>query len=316
MRTLYPEIEPIAVYKLDVEPPHTIYVEECGNKEGIPLVFFHGGPGSGCKPYHRQFFDPRHYRMVLFDQRGAGRSTPRGEVVANTTQALLDDIELIRAELNIDRWLLFGGSWGATLALRYALAHPERVSGLILRGLFLASGRDFDWLFTDGGVSRIFPDYWEDFLRPIAEHERDNLVTAYYRRIHTQDKKSRIEAARAWSAWLGRVVYYLLPAEDQDQEEDLEKMLAEASIETHYAYNRYFLEQDYILSNAHRLPKVPTMIIHGRRDLTCTLDSSWALHKALPNASMVIVPDVGHLAGEPAMIDALLSATDEFCERL
>ena len=316
MNTLYPEIEPQAVYHLAVEHPHEIYVEECGAKDGIPVVFLHGGPGAGCKPYHRQFFDPGRYRIVLFDQRGAGRSTPLGELAANHTQSLIEDVERIRAHLGIEQWLVFGGSWGAALALLYAEMYPETVLGLILRGAFLATQREIDWFFRSG-VNRIFPDHWTEFTQLIPEDESDDLLGAYYRRILSDDERTRLAAAQAWSTWTDAVVTYTLPSEQKSSKADeQQKILKKVAIECHYAHHRFFLRHNQILNDIDRLPQVPVSIIHGRRDLTCTLESSWRLSKGIHGAKLVILPDSGHLANEPATIDALVSTTDQFATDL
>ncbi len=316
MRALYPELEPYATHQLAVAPPHVIYVEECGQKDGIPVVFLHGGPGSSCKPSHRQFFDPARYRIILFDQRGCGRSTPRGELSGNTTQALIADMERIRDQLSIDKWVLFGGSWGATLALLYAETHPDRVHGLILRGTFLARDQDLDW-FLNSGPNRIFPDAWEAFVDLIPDAERSDLVQAYYRRLVSDDSALQLTAAKAWSAWARRVVTYTLPDPDNPSEsKNTDQVVDETRIECHYAAHHYFLEPDQLLRDADKIPRVPIILIHGRRDLTCTLDSSWLLHRRLADAKLVILPDSGHLAGEPAMIDALVTATDALAKQL
>jgi len=302
---------------LQTDSMHAVYVEECGNARGIAVVFMHGGPGSGCKPYHRQFFDPARYRIVLFDQRGCGRSTPQGETRENTTSHLIADMEAIRERLQIDRWVLFGGSWGATLALLYAQACPDRVLGKILRGTFLARQRDLDWFFTRG-VNAIFPDYWEDTLAALGAGEVSDIIEAAYERVHRGDADTARATAKAWSAWTGRIATYLL-AEGAAQEasaQEEERRLNEVRVETHYARHRYFLKDDQILRAADRLPIVPTCIVHGRRDLTCTLESSWTLHRALPGSRLTILREAGHLASEPQMIDALVTATDRFAEML
>jgi len=309
VRELYPATEPYRVHALAVEGPHVLHVEEAGDPHGLPVVFLHGGPGSGSRPYHRQFFDPGRYRIVVFDQRGAGRSRPAGCTDANDTQRLIADMEQIRESLGIDRWLVFGGSWGATLGLLYAQAYPDRVLGLILRGTFLASQRDLDWFFKDG-VRHIFPDAWEELVAPISLPERRDLIGAYHRRVNSEHRRERLEAARAWSQWTGRVVTYTLPVDATGSLADDEKLLHEAAIELHYALNRYFLQPEQILDDAGKLPAVPVTIVHGRRDLTCTLEAAWRLHRVLPAAKLVIVAQGGHLASEPAMIDALVSETD------
>ena len=314
MRELYPEIGASQSYQLKVDQVHTIYVEEAGNPRGIPVIFLHGGPGSGCNENHRRYFNPKKYRVVLFDQRGCHRSKPAGETTNNSTSELLQDIERIREHLGIEKWLVFGGSWGATLGLLYAQAHPSRVLAMILRGTFLARQKDLDW-FARQGASMIFPDYWRDFTEIIPAPERDNLVSAYHLRVHGADRKTREATALAWSKWAGRIVTYLLPGAEYTPG-DVNKTVHEVLIETHYAKHRYFIAENQILDNADQLPAVPTRIIHGRRDLTCTLDASWSLHQALPDSELVIVNEGGHLAGEPVMVDALVTATDEMVKRL
>lgn len=314
MKTLYPEIEPFNRDELAVDSRHTVYMEECGNPEGIPVLFLHGGPGSGSNENHRRYFNPEKYRVVLFDQRGCNRSGPRGETRNNTTQDLLSDIEVIRERLAIDRWLIFGGSWGSTLGLLYAQSHPDRVRGLILRGSFLARQEDLDW-FVQSGANRFFPDAWEDFIQFLPEQERADPVSAYHRRVHGNDRNEQVAAARSWALWAGKVVTWTLPAYDPG-EEDTERMIHEVAIETHYAGNRYFIEENRILDNMNRIPDVPVRLIHGRRDILCPLTSSWQLHRALPQSSLEIVREGGHLAGETPMVDALVSATDAMAEQL
>ena len=309
MRELYPEIEANASYRLKVDQVHALYAEETGNPQGIPVIFLHGGPGSGCNENHRRYFNPKKYRVVLFDQRGCHRSTPAGETENNSTQDLLQDIERIREHLGIDRWMVFGGSWGATLGLLYAQSHPSRVLALVLRGTFLARQTDLDW-FGRHGASMVFPDYWREFTEIIPADERHDLVSAYHARVHGADRKLRQAAALAWSKWAGRIVTYLLPGAEYEPG-DVDKTVCEVLIETHYAMHRYFIPENRILDNVDHLPAVPTRIIHGRRDLTCTLDASWSLHQALPESELVVVKEGGHLAGEPVMVDALVTATDE-----
>ena len=314
MRELYPEIVASQSYRLKVDQVHTIYVEEAGNRKGIPVIFLHGGPGSGCNENHRRYFNPKKYRVVLFDQRGCHRSKPAGETNNNSTPELLQDIERIREHLGIDKWLVFGGSWGATLGLLYAQSHPSRVSALILRGAFLARKKDLDW-FGKSGASMIFPDYWKEFTEIITAPEKDDLISAYHARVHGADRKIREAAALAWSKWAGRIVTYLLPGVEYTPG-NVDKTVHEVLIETHYAKHRYFIAENQILDNAAQLPSVPIRIIHGRRDLTCTLDASWSLHQALPDSELVIVKEGGHLGGESVMVDALVTATDEMAKRL
>lgn len=314
MRELYPEIDAWDSFYLEADERHSLYVEQAGNPAGLPVVFLHGGPGSGCSERHRRYFDPRKYRVALFDQRGCHRSRPAGETAGNSTGELIADIERIRARLGVSRWLVFGGSWGATLGLLYAQSHPSRVLALVLRGAFLARQKDLDW-FGKQGASMVFPDYWQDFIETIPEPERDDLISAYHARVHGADRKIRESAAIAWSKWAGRLVTYLLPGADY-MPGDVDKTVCEVLIETHYAKHRYFIAENGILDNAAQLPSVPTRIIHGRRDLTCTLDASWSLHHALPGSELVVVREGGHLAGEPVMVDALVTATDEMAGRL
>jgi len=308
MRSLYPPIAPRNVYRLPVDGGHTLYVEDCGRADGIPIVFLHGGPGSGCKAYHRQFFNPDVFRIVLFDQRGAGRSTPRGATEGNDSRALVADLEFIRERLGIERWALFGGSWGVALALLYAQAHPQRVTGMVLRGAFLARARDVDWFFGDG-VRRIFPQEWERLTGTLQLGAGDDLAGWCNARLREGDAGERERIARAWAEWSGAIVTFSLAA-PEPQPADVARMIAETRIEAHYASNGYFLDENELLARAHRLPPVPVTIIHGRRDLTCPVESAWALHRAIPGSTLHILREAGHLASEPAMIDALVRATE------
>lgn len=324
MKTLYPEITDPVVHQLKAGEIHQLYVEECGNPSGIPIIFLHGGPGSGCQPYHRQFFDPEKYRIILFDQRGCGRSQPHGCLQENTTQDLIADMETIRTTLNIDKWVLFGGSWGVTLALLYAETYPDQVSGIILRGAFLASRRDLEWFFGDG-VGRIFPDEWEKFsaLLNDADTTAKETIEHYHELINSVYDDDRIRTANAWSRWTGKIVTWTLPqgeikkenketnSDPESNNKDPEKLVREVGLEIHYAINQYFLDNDQLIKNSDQLPNVPVKIIHGRRDLTCPVESSWRLHKAIPHSTLTLLPESGHLASEPAMIDALVTATDE-----
>lgn len=315
MYKLYPEIKPYAAHRLAVDKPHQLYIEECGNPDGLPVVFVHGGPGAGCEPYHRRFFDPNVYRIVLFDQRGCGRSTPHAELTGNTTQALVADMEVIRQHLKIDKWVVFGGSWGSTLGLVYAQTHPEAVLGLVLRGIFLCSRREIHWFYQDG-ASRIFPDYWEDFLRPIPEAERGNLVEAYYKRLVGDDEVARMAAAKAWSLWEGRAATLQLSKSVVDHFARPSTALSLARIECHYFMHDSFLEADQILSNAHRLADIPAIIVHGRYDIVCPAENAWALHRAWPQATLNLIAEAGHSASEPGITDALIKATMTLSHRL
>ncbi len=315
MRTLYPRIQPYNTFRLPVEPPHELYVEECGNPRGLPVLFVHGGPGAGCEDYHRQFFDPSIYRIVLFDQRGAGRSTPHAELAGNTTPALVADMEAIREHLGIDRWILFGGSWGSTLSLVYAEMHPERVLGLILRGIFLCREREIRWFYQEG-ASRIFPDAWEQFLEPIPPEERGDLVAAYYKRLTGEDEIARLHAARAWSLWEGRTSTLVPRRSVLEFFGSTHTALALARIECHYFVNHIFLEENYILNHVRRLADIPGIIVQGRYDIVCPMESAWELHRAWPLSELEIVPEAGHAATEPGIVDALVKATQAMVRRI
>ena len=315
MRTLYPETHPYVSHSLAVEPPHVLHIEECGNPNGVPVLFVHGGPGSGCEDYHRRFFDPDVYRIILFDQRGCGRSTPHAELSGNTTDALVEDMEAIREHLGIDRWLLFGGSWGSTLGLVYAETHPERVLGMVLRGIFLCRPDEIQW-FYQRGANRLLPDHWQDFAAVIPEAERDDMVAAYYRRLTGDNEVERMAAAEAWSLWEGRAAT-LLPSEAVEGHYGNPYVaLALARIECHYFQHDTFLEPDQILRDAGRLKGIPGVLVHGRYDLICPLENAWQLHRAWPDSELEVIQEAGHSASEPGMIDALVRATDRFGEVL
>jgi proline iminopeptidase len=315
MLTLYPDIKPYVQHSLAVDPQHVLHVEECGNPQGLPALFVHGGPGAGCEQYHRRFFDPNVYRIILFDQRGCGRSVPHAELAGNNTQALVSDMERIRDHLGIERWVLFGGSWGSTLALVYAETHPERVLGLILRGIFLCRPREIRWFYQEG-ANRIFPDYWQDFLRPIPEKERDDLLHAYYRVLTGADEIARMAAAKAWSLWEGRTLTLLENRSVVDHFSDPRTALSLARIECHYFVQDSFLAPNQILRDAHRLHTIPGVIVHGRYDIVCPLESAWDLHKAWPQAEFKIIPNAGHAASEKGITDALMRAAEDMAQRL
>ena len=315
MLTLYPEIKPTATHALSVGGIHTLYVEESGAVDGIPVLFVHGGPGSGCDPKNRCFFDPERYRIVLFDQRGAGRSTPHAELSDNSTDALIADMEAIRELLGIDRWLLFGGSWGSTLSLLYAQQHPERVMGMVLRGIFLGRKRDIDWLYQEG-ASRIFPDYWDDYLRPVAPHRRNALVAAYYELLTGDNELARMGAAKAWSGWEARCATLRPNLEVYEHLVDPHVALAMARIECHYFINDCFIAENQILENVATLEGIPGIIVHGRYDVVCTLDNAFELHRRWPESELHIVRDAGHVASEPGITDALVRATRRMADRL
>lgn len=315
MRRLYPEIKANRSFHLAVDPPHELYVEECGNPRGLPVLFLHGGPGAGCEPWHRSFFNPEFYRIVLFDQRGAGRSRPHASLDNNTTQALVADIERIRRELGIERWVVFGGSWGSTLGLVYAETHPERVLAMVVRGVFLCRPHEIRWFYQEG-ASRIFPDHWQDFLAPIPAGERGDLVRAYHKRLTGRDDIARMQAAKAWSVWEGRCA--TLKPNDTVREYfgGTHVALALARIECHYFLHDSYLAPDQILRDAGRLRGIPSSIVHGRYDIVCPVENAFELHRAWPDSELVIVADAGHAAGEHGITDALVKATDNVARRL
>lgn len=305
---LYPPLEPYASEWLAVDG-HEIYLEQSGHPAGIPAVFLHGGPGAGCDPIHRRFFDPTRYRIILFDQRGAGRSRPHAELTHNTTWHLVADLELIRQRLGIERWLVFGGSWGSTLALAYAQTHPERVMALVLRGVFLCRPAEIAWFYQEG-ASWIFPDFWRDFLAPIPPEERGDLIGAYHRRLTGDNEIARLATAKAWSVWEGRTSTLLTNPAVQNHFAGAHFALALARIECHYFVNQSFLAPDQLLRDAHRLHGIPGIIVQGRYDLICPMRSAWELHQAWPDSELVVVPDAGHSAFEPGITAALVAATD------
>ncbi len=309
MQPLYPEIKPYAHHELAVDSRHTLYIEECGDPDGLPVLFIHGGPGAGCSVNDRRFFDPEKFRIILFDQRGCGRSTPHADLHDNTTQDLIADIEKIRELLGVEKWLLFGGSWGATLSLLYTQSHPERVSGLILRGTFLCRDSDLHW-FYQHGADLIFPDYWQDFVKPIPEDERNNLIAAYYKRLTGDNELAKMAAAKAWSLWEGQCATLRPSHEVVGTFSDTHLALSLACIETHYFINKGFIEPNQILNNAAALEGIPGIIIHGRYDVVCPLDNSYQLYNAWPDAELHIVRGAGHSSREPSIVDALIKATN------
>jgi proline iminopeptidase len=309
---LFPEIEPYRTFRLKVSEIHDLYVEEVGNPDGIPAVFLHGGPGGGIAPDHRRLFDPEKYRIILFDQRGSGQSTPHACLDENTTWDLVADIENIRQHLSIEKWLVFGGSWGSTLGLAYAETHPEAVSGLVLRGIFLCRPEEIRWFYQEG-CSWIYPDLWEEFLRPVPESERHDMVKSYYRLLTSPDERVRLEAAKAWSIWEGSTCRLVPDRKTISSFEEDEKALAMARIECHYFVNNsFFTEEDQLLKNVHRIRHIPTWIVHGRYDVVCPSKNAWDLHRAFPEAKLHIIPDAGHAFNEPGILTSLLEATECF----
>lgn len=307
----YPPIEPYRTQRLKVSALHEIYVEESGNPQGKPVVFVHGGPGGGCEAWHRQFFDPKRYRIVLFDQRGCGRSTPYAELRENSTWDLVADMELIRTTLGIDAWVVFGGSWGSTLALAYAETHPQHTLGLILRGIFLVRDEEIRWFYQEG-CNWIYPDAWEHYIAPIPVAERGDLVTAYYRRLTSERAEVRREAAKSWSIWEG-ATSKLIPSTDMIARyggDDFAE--AFARIECHYFVNHGFLRPNQLLDDAHRLKQIPGVIVQGRYDVVCPMKSAWDLHRAWPEADLQVVSDAGHAASENGTLSRLIDAADRF----
>jgi proline iminopeptidase len=309
---LYPPSVPFRKGRLKVSEIHELHFEEYGNPEGKPVVFLHGGPGGGCDPKMARFFDPRRYRVVLFDQRGCGKSTPYASLDENTTWHLVADIEHLREHLGIAKWQVFGGSWGSTLALAYAETHVERVTELVLRGIFLLRKEELEW-FYQRGTSFLFPDAWEPYLAHIPEAERGDLMAAYYRRLTSDDPAVRLAAAKVWSGWEGATSKLLPDEEFSGHYEEDEFALAFARIEAHYFVNRGFLEtDDQLLRDVPKIRQVPGVIVQGRYDVVCPIHSAWALHRAWPEAEFIVSPDAGHSAFEPANSRALVAATDRF----
>ncbi|HEU4670898.1 MAG TPA: prolyl aminopeptidase [Dyella sp.] len=311
-RSLYPEIEPYDSGFLQVSDLHTLYYEQSGNPNGKPVVFLHGGPGGGVNPKCRRFFDPARYRIVLFDQRGCGRSTPHAELTDNTTWHLVADIERLREKLGIDRWQVFGGSWGSTLALAYAESHPGRVTELVLRGIFMLRRWELEW-FYQKGADALYPDAWETYLSAIPEAERGDLMSAYHRRLTGDDAAARVAAARAWSVWEGATSFLWQDKGHIEASGEDEFALAFARIECHYfVHGGFFEHDDQLLRHVDRIRGIPAVIVQGRYDVVCPLRSAWDLHRAWPEADLRIVQDAGHSAFEPGILHELVEATDRF----
>ncbi|MDX6711552.1 MAG: proline iminopeptidase [Blastocatellia bacterium] len=312
MRTLYPSIEPYEEGMLSVSEIHTIHYEQVGNPNGKPVVFLHGGPGGGIIPDYRRYFDPMAYRIVLFDQRGSGKSTPHACLEENTTWHLVEDIERLRNHLGIESWQVFGGSWGSTLSLAYAITHPDRVRQLVLRGIFLCRPKEIKWFYQDG-ASWIFPDVWEQFVNVIPGPERGDMVTAYHRRLTSEDPEVRLQAARAWSIWEGSTSKLFQDEHLIEEFSDAEFATAFARIECHYfMHNAFFETENFLIENVGRIRHIPAVIVQGRYDVVCPITSAWELHRAWPEADLEIISDAGHSASEPGTINALVLATDKF----
>jgi proline iminopeptidase len=313
MKTLYPEIIPYHTFFLETGSKHAVYVEQSGNPEGFPVIFLHGGPCSGSKPDHRRFFNPEHYRIILFDQRGCGLSLPFGELENNTTQDLIDDMERIRQQLQVEQWLVFGGSWGGALALLYAQQHQSRVSGLIIRGVFLARQQDLDW-FIKYGAGRIYPEQWQRLLESVPEQGRQNLVQALCETLWCEDEEAKRRVVKEWMAWGGQVALGNDYQPGAENDPVTERMIQQVQMELHYAKSNYFIAENRILENCAPLSDIPTIIIHGRQDLVCPIEAGMKLHQALPHAEYIILANAGHVAQGEEMIDALVNATDKFAE--
>ena len=309
---LYPEIQPYKTGFLDTNDGHLVYCELCGNPQGKPVVFLHGGPGAGCNDNHRRLFNPEKYHIMLFDQRGCGRSLPYASLENNTTWHLVADMERLRQEvLRTDKMMVFGGSWGSTLALAYAQRHPQHVSELILRGIFTCRPQEIRWFYQEG-ASYIYPDYWEDYIRPIPEQERHDLLSAFHRRLTSEDKQEQLQAAQAWGLWEGRAIT-LLPDEETSQHFSADEfVVAFARIENHYFMNQGFFEENQLIRDVDKIRHIPTIIVQGRYDMCTPMQTAWELHKAFPEAQFQLIPDAGHAFNEPGILAALIKATDSF----
>ncbi len=310
MNVLYPSIAPFKSFHLKVTQGHSIYVEQSGNVNGVPVIFLHGGPCSGTRPSHRQFFNPDFFHIILFDQRGCGQSKPFGKIAGNTTADLIADMEAIRRHLEIDSWVLFGGSWGAALALLYAQQYQQRVDALVLRGVFLARRQDMDWFLAEG-ANKIYPELFEDLVSALPEHAVKERVDRLYKTVFGADEKAAIKAAQAWEAWGSQLALGADYSAD-DEDVDAEKLLAQVKMELHYAKNHYFIEDNQILNQCATLTDIAAVIIHGRQDLVCPLEAGWSLARALPQANFKVLPTAGHIAQGEAMVDALVTAMDDF----
>lgn len=317
LKTFYPEIKENFSKKLKVDDIHKIYYEESGNPNGVPVVFLHGGPGCGTSPTCRRYFDPSFYRIIVFDQRGSGQSTPHACLQDNDTWHIIEDMENIREELKIDKWLVFGGSWGSTLALCYAIKHPQRVLGLVLRGIFLGRREDIEWIYEVGGASNIQPEAFEKYISIIPEAERKDIISAYYKRLTSDDKVIREQAAKEWSMWEGSLVTLLPDPNLENSFGEINYAISMATIECHFWMNHMFWDDDnFILNNAHIIADIPTIIVHGRYDIDCRVIGAYELSKKLNHCELNIVADAGHSSGEPGIVDGLIRATDKFKEIL
>ncbi|WP_444995596.1 prolyl aminopeptidase [Aliikangiella sp. IMCC44359] len=315
MRKLYPDIKPNQKYNIDVGDGHTLYVEESGSTDGIPLIYLHGGPGAGCDAVYRRYCDPEKYRIILFDQRGCGRSEPHASIENNTTQDLVADLEVIREHLDIQQWVLMGGSWGTTLALVYAQTHPKKVLGIILRGVFLGRAKDIDWLYSDG-TRKVFPDYWQDFISAIPNNERDHLIRAFYERLTGEDEIARMAAAKAWACWEGKAATLEPNSTVLEHFSAPHIALSMARISAHYFMNNCFLEENQLINNVQQLKGIPGIIVHGRYDMICPVENAWTLQKEWDGCELHIIRDAGHSTMEAGIIDGLVRATREMHQEL
>jgi len=313
MMILYPDIKPYREQRFDTGSHHVLHVEESGNKEGIPVLFLHGGPGSACEPFHRRFFDPEKYRIILFDQRGCGRSTPHANIENNTTQDLIEDMERIRKELEIESWVLFGGSWGTTLSLLYTQQYPANVSAMILRGVFLARQQDLDWIYKDG-ANRIFPDAWHEFTKNIAPDEQGDLLQAYKKLLSGNNELARMAAAKSWSAWEGHCATLRPNITVMDHFAEPHTALSMARMEVHYFSNKAFIDENQILDNMQGIAEIPGIIVHGRYDMVCPLENATSLHHHWAASELQIIRDAGHASSEAGIVDALVRATDSIAK--
>ena len=309
---LFPNIEPFNTFYLPVSDLHTIYIEESGNKNGKPVIFLHGGPGGGVDPKYRRYFNPDKWRIIMFDQRGCGKSTPFAELKENTTWDLVDDIEKIRNHLSIDRWVIYGGSWGSTLSLAYSQTYPDSCKALILRGIFLVRKKEIHWFYQEG-ASKIFPDDWQSFIAPIPIEKRDNLLEAYYNLLIGKDSSKKIEAAKAWSTWEGSTVRLIQDKDFIGDFSDEKFAEAFARIESHYFMNNaWFNSDNHLIENVDKIRHIPAVIIHGRYDVICPVENAWELHQAWPESELHIIPDAGHSIFEEGIKDKILEYTEKF----
>ena len=312
---LFPAIQPDKTWHFPVSETHTLYIEESGNPEGVPVIFLHGGPGGNCEPGHRRFFNPEEYRIILFDQRGCGKSKPHASLEENTTWDLVEDLEKIRKYLEIESWVVFGGSWGSTLALIYAQTCPERVKGLILRGIFLSRDEDIRWLFQ-GGAARLFPEAWQHYLEPIPKDEREDMIAAYHKRLTSHNEIVRMGAAKAWSIWEGTTATLMPDKNVVDHFSDPHIALSIARIECHYFINQSFLSPGQILDNVHKLKNIPGFIVHGRYDIICPIDQAVLLNQHWSNSKLKVIDNAGHAITEKGISEALVISCNQMLEIL